>query len=194
MSASQYPIADGFSSSPWMDDSPSKDRGGPPKAHEGWGLLLETGEQISSRDKKLSSWLLGTRENVSSPSESILSTPSLASALIIWEISSFSSKERRLPSSRYWALVIAWNWLTEFVNAFISSLIEESKGALLLIPEGAMEELVIVVSIGLLKVCVALTWGRVSLNSDPDELLGPVTELGILETEGVKICLEPSKM
>ena len=91
-------------------------------------------------------------------------------------------------------MVIAWNWLTEFVNAFISSLIEESKGALLLIPEGAMEELVIVVSIGLLKVCVALTSGRVSLNSDPDELLGPVTELGILETEGVKICLEPSKM
>jgi hypothetical protein len=40
----------------------------------------------------------------------------------------FSSKERRLPSSRYCAFVIAWNWLTECVNAFISSLIEESKG------------------------------------------------------------------
>jgi hypothetical protein len=36
-----------------MDDPSSKDGGGPPKAHEGWGLLLETGEQISSWDKKL---------------------------------------------------------------------------------------------------------------------------------------------
>jgi hypothetical protein len=43
-------------------------------------------------DKKLPSWLLGARENVSSPSESILSTPSLASALIIGEMSFFSSK------------------------------------------------------------------------------------------------------
>jgi hypothetical protein len=34
----------------------------------------------------------------------------------------------KLPSSRYCAFVIAWNWLTECVNAFISSLIEESKG------------------------------------------------------------------
>jgi hypothetical protein len=67
---------------------------------------------------------------VSSKSESILSTPSLVSALIIGEMSLFSSKERRLPSSRYWALVIAWNWLTEFANAFIFSLIEESKGVL----------------------------------------------------------------
>jgi hypothetical protein len=35
-----------------MDDSPSKDGGGSPKALEGCGLLLETGEQISSGDKK----------------------------------------------------------------------------------------------------------------------------------------------
>jgi hypothetical protein len=33
-----------------MDDLPYKDGGGSPKAHEGWGLLLETGEQIS-KDK-----------------------------------------------------------------------------------------------------------------------------------------------
>jgi hypothetical protein len=36
-----------------MVDPPSKDGGGPPKAQEGWGLLLETGEQISSGDKKI---------------------------------------------------------------------------------------------------------------------------------------------
>ena len=59
--------------------------------------------------------------------------------------------------------------------------------SLLLIPEGAMEELGIVISIG-----VVLARGRVSLNWDPDELLEPVTELGRLETEGVKTCLEPS--
>jgi hypothetical protein len=34
-----------------MDDPPSKDGGGPPKAHEGWSLLLETEEQISLWDK-----------------------------------------------------------------------------------------------------------------------------------------------
>jgi hypothetical protein len=37
----------------WFKTNPStgfvpKDEGGPPKAHEGCGLLLETGEQISS--------------------------------------------------------------------------------------------------------------------------------------------------
>jgi hypothetical protein len=47
-----------------MDDPLSKDGGRPPKAHEGWGLLLETGEQISSWDKKLPSRLPGARENV----------------------------------------------------------------------------------------------------------------------------------
>ena len=36
-----------------MDDPPSKDGGGPPKEYEGWGLLLETGEQISSWDKNI---------------------------------------------------------------------------------------------------------------------------------------------
>ena len=36
-----------------------------------------------------------------------------------------------------------------------------------------------------------LARGWVGLNWDPDELLGPVTELGRLET-GVKTCLEPS--
>jgi hypothetical protein len=38
-----------------MDDPPFKDEGGLPKAHEGWGLLLETGEKLSSWDKKLPS-------------------------------------------------------------------------------------------------------------------------------------------
>jgi hypothetical protein len=56
---------------------------------------------------------------LSSPSESILSTPSLASALIIGEMSFFSNKERRLPSSRYWALVIAWNWM-KFALLFLA--------------------------------------------------------------------------
>jgi hypothetical protein len=61
-----------------------------------------------------------------------------------------------------------------------------------LIPEGAIEELGIVLSISLLNVCVVWAWGRISLNWDPDELLGPVTEIGWLKTYGVKTCLEPS--
>jgi hypothetical protein len=36
-----------------MDFAMHDSSGGPPKAQEGWGLLLETGEQISSGDKKI---------------------------------------------------------------------------------------------------------------------------------------------
>ena len=43
---------------------------------------------------------------------------------------------------------------------------------------------------GQLKVCVVS--GRVSLNRDPDEFLGPVTEFGLLETDSAKTCMEPS--
>ena len=76
---------------------------------KGWGLLPETGEQISSWDKK--NTLLTS-----------MCQRKCVFSVGIHNINTFTGFgiERRLPSSWYWALVIALNLLTKFVNAFIS--------------------------------------------------------------------------
>ena len=62
-----------------------------------------TGEQLSSWDNN-------------QKCSTMLSAPSIVSMLVMRVWSSQITKDGWLPSSGYYALVVAWNWFTELVN------------------------------------------------------------------------------